>query len=149
MEETSVDIAIDRWRKADADLKKMGIHTAMQTKPMGALMWQWYQALLPLLKAELAAVRELLQGDLGYGSREDERSHYGPLLECLPMEKVAATTILTALTFIARGKDRETAQYEVEVKITNIATNLGTQLEGEVSALASLKAMAQRKAAGL
>jgi DNA-directed RNA polymerase len=51
MEETSVDVAVERWRKEDDELKRIGISSALQTKPVGALMWQWYEAWRPARKS--------------------------------------------------------------------------------------------------
>ena len=135
VEERSVDIAIERWREADEDLRKIGINTAMQTRPMAALMWQWYQALLPLLEKELAEVKNMLSAPDKRG--DDDRYHYGPLMEQLPIEKFAATTIIWMMGRMARGKDWATNTYDVEMKLNNLTVGLGKQLEAECSAEAS------------
>ncbi|KAK5115610.1 hypothetical protein LTR85_009781 [Meristemomyces frigidus] len=136
VEETSVDIAVDRWREADEDLRKIGINTAMQTRPMAALMWQWYQSLLPILQKELAEVKKL-SGDNSKRRMDDDRYHYGPLLELVPIEKVAANTILWVMGRIARGKDWGSQSYESEMKLSMLTVGLGQQLEAECSAEAS------------
>jgi len=142
VEETSVDIAIERWREADEDLRKIGIHTAMQTRPMSALMWQWYQALLPALEKELTDVKEVLSKP---DKRADEdRYHYGPLLELLPLQKVTATTILWVMGRMAKGKDWHTNLYENDMKLNHLTIGLGQQLEAECTAEIS-----QRKLRGM
>lgn len=137
MEETSVEIAINQWRKADEDLRKIGISTAMQTKPIGALMWQWYQELLPDLERELAEVKILLnQPDK---TAEMDRYHYGPYLELLPPQKLAANTILFVMSRMARGKNQETGNYDSEAKLTQLTVGLGKLLEAECAAEASMR----------
>ncbi|TKA62547.1 hypothetical protein B0A55_11889, partial [Friedmanniomyces simplex] len=92
LEETSVEIAVQRWREADEELRKIGISTAMQGRPMGAMMWQWYRTLLPALEAEYAEVKKRLNDPVKGG--DDERHHYGPFMELLPLDKMAANAIL-------------------------------------------------------
>ncbi|KAF2772725.1 DNA/RNA polymerase [Teratosphaeria nubilosa] len=136
MEETSVEIAIDKWRKADDDLRKIGILTVMQSKPMGALMWQWYQSLLPALQKELAEVKKLLNEETE--KKVEDRYHYGPYMELLPPEKLAANTILFVMSRMASGKNRS-SKYESEPKLVHLTTGLGRQLEAETIAEASMR----------
>lgn len=134
LEESSVEIAIDRWRSAEEDLRRLGISTALQSRPMGALMWQWYSKLLPVLEAELVEVKKQLKEIKTYRAQgQDERSFYGPLLESLPMSKVAANTILYVMTMMSRGKDRETLRYSAEIKFTQVAIGLAKALEAEAA----------------
>lgn len=127
MEETSVDVAVERWRKEDGELKKIGITTAMQTKPLGALMWQWYSALLPALKKELDACKK----DLSSDKPNVERAAYAQYLELLPLRKVAANTILFTMSLLTRGKDRDTDKWDANVKISNLILGLGKTIEQE------------------
>ncbi|KAK5134055.1 hypothetical protein LTR08_006945 [Meristemomyces frigidus] len=134
IEDTSVNIAVERWQEADKELRKIGIHTAMQTRPIAALMWQWYAALLPVLKKELAEVKKLL----GTESRfSDERYTYGPLLELLPIEKFAANTIIFVMGFMAKGKNHHSQGYDIEIKLSALTLGLAAQLEDECFAEAS------------
>lgn len=134
LEVTAVDVATARWRKADEDLRKMGIHTSMQSKPVSALMWQWYSKMLPALEEELEEVKKALAG-----SRSDDRVAYGPYLELLPMKKVAANTILYVMSRMAAGKNATTGQYESEAKLASLALNLSRALESECLADAASK----------
>lgn len=134
MEETSVDVAVERWRKEDEGLKKIGISSALQTKPIGALMWQWYEALLPALEEELALCKKSQTPTSGGGrSRERhlDRLAYAPYLELLPLRKIAANTVLFIMALITRGKDRQNNQFENEVKLAQIITGLGKAIEEE------------------
>ena len=143
MERTSVDVAVDRWKKADEELRKIGIHTAMQSRPITALMWQWYQALVPILQAELAECRKLLSGPPKF---DTDRYHYGPYLELLPVEKIAANTVLHTMTKIATGKNRQTSKYDFEVKLAGLTLGLAKVIDEE-SKIAALKPKGPRKKA--
>ncbi|CAK3873061.1 DNA-directed RNA polymerase, mitochondrial [Lecanosticta acicola] len=133
LEETSNDVAIDRWRKADDELRKIGIHTSLQSKPVAALMWQWYQALLPALDKELAEVEQVLANPTHWNARaHSDRHEYGPYLELLPIRTVAATTILHIMSRLAAGKNRSTRSYEVQdMKLGQLSTSLGAALHEE------------------
>lgn len=138
LEMSSVNIAIERWKKADEELRKMGIYTTMQTKPMGALMWQWHQALVPMLKEELAECKKLM--DAPDRSADDDRYHYGPFLELLSLEKVSANTILYIMARFASGKrDKITGQREVNVRLGPLTVFLAKNIEEETVAEASSK----------
>lgn len=126
MEDTAVDIAVARWQKADEDLRKIGIHTSMQSKPIAGLMWQWYSKLLPLLEEELEEVKKAYIRDKG-----DDCLVYGPYLELLPVKKVAANTILHVMTRMAGDKNTITEQFESETKLGTLAINLSKALESE------------------
>jgi DNA-directed RNA polymerase, mitochondrial len=131
MEKTAVEIAIEKWRKEDDDLRKLGIVTALQTRPLGALMWQWYQALVPALEKELAEARA--------SRADDERCHYGPYMELLPVPKMAANAILQMMSHIVSGKNHETKQYENEAKLGSLCVQMGKLLEAEAGAEAALR----------
>ena len=123
LEETCVEVAVERWRKADEELRKIGVNTAMQTKDMGATMWQWYQTLLPCLETELAECKEVLKKRITKARSADDRYQYGPYLELLPLEKIAANTILFTLSTLASSKEG--------LKLSNITHNLADTIEQE------------------
>ena len=130
MEETSVDVAVERWRKEDEELKKIGISSALQTKPVGALMWQWYAALLPALAEELEACKKCLTQDNARTSSGD-RAAYAPYMEILPIRKVAANTILYTMGTITRGKEGTNGKVDHEMKLSTLITGIGKVIEQE------------------
>ncbi|KAF2217195.1 hypothetical protein CERZMDRAFT_108986 [Cercospora zeae-maydis SCOH1-5] len=127
LEDTAVDVAIESWRKAEEELRKVGVSTAMQSRPVAALMWQWYSQMLPALEQELAEVRKTLEGD----GTDSDRAAYGPYLELLPINKVAANTIIYVLSRFASGKNKTTDSYEIDAKLAPLALNLSRTLESE------------------
>lgn len=133
VEETATDVAIERWRRADEDLRKIGIHTSMQSKPVAALMWEWYQALVPALEQELVEVKKVLAKPTALNAKtEADRHEYGPYLELLSIEKIAATTILHVMSKLNSGKNRSSNEFEaMDVKLTALATSLASALHAE------------------
>src|SRR5579862_8826106 len=79
LEEDAVNAAVERWREEDENLRKMGLNTSFKTKALGALMWSWYSAMVPLIKTELKKVEEAEAGCLK-GQADQEPCLYGPFL---------------------------------------------------------------------
>lgn len=106
LEEDAVESAIERWREESTHLTKMGLNTALQTKSLGARMWNWQIALQDYLKEEIARVNEAERSERK-SIADAERVIYGPFLRVLPAEKLAAVTILTVMTSLgAQGSDK-------------------------------------------
>jgi DNA-directed RNA polymerase len=146
MEETSVDVAVERWRKEDDELKRIGISSALQTKPVGALMWQWYEALLPALAEELEACKKVLTQE--GNPRSGDRMAYAPYMEILPIRKVAANTILYTMSTITRAKEARGDRAHHDMKLSNLITGIGKVIEQECAIDASKRSGSrkQRKA---
>jgi DNA-directed RNA polymerase len=149
MEDTSVLLAVERWRKEDEGLKKIGISSALQTKPMGALMWQWYTALIPALEEELALCQKAQSSGVKEVAREKstDRLTYAPYFELLPIRKIAANTVLFTMSLVTRGKDKDN-KFDHEVRLAQIITGLGKAIEEECAIEMSKRQRAenQRKA---
>jgi DNA-directed RNA polymerase, mitochondrial len=106
LEEDAVSSAIDRWREEAGHLSKMGLNSTLQTKSLGARMWKWQLALEEHLKAEIIKV-DASELATRKDSKDQERCMYGPFLRILPVEKLAAITILTCMgTLSTQGTDK-------------------------------------------
>jgi DNA-directed RNA polymerase len=106
LEEDAVTSAIDRWREESASLTKMGLNSTLQTKSLGARMWKWQLALEEHLKAEIVKV-DAAELATKKDSRDQERCMYGPFLRILPVEKLAAITILACMNSLSSlGADK-------------------------------------------
>ncbi|KAE9371172.1 mitochondrial DNA-directed RNA polymeras-like protein [Stipitochalara longipes BDJ] len=106
LEEDAVSSAIDRWREEAAHLSKMGLNSTLQTKSLGARMWKWQLALEEHLKAEIVKI-DASELAARKDSQDKERCFYGPFLRILPVEKLAAITILACMsTLSAQGADK-------------------------------------------
>ncbi|KAI9736402.1 MAG: DNA-directed RNA polymerase [Claussenomyces sp. TS43310] len=100
LEEDAVQSAIDRWREQHTELAKRGMHTSLETKSLGAMLWKWHAALVDHLEEELVKV-EAAEASTTKLSIDNERCIYGPFLRYLPVEKLAAVTILTAMSALS------------------------------------------------
>ncbi|GAB7352504.1 hypothetical protein MBLNU459_g2905t1 [Dothideomycetes sp. NU459] len=146
LEESASQAAINRWKAEDANLHKMGIHTSLEAKPLGALMWQWYSALLPVLRTELEECRKVLDDPNHTTRSTDDQIVYGAHLESVPLEQIAATTILYIMGRVAGGKDRDSDVYSSEMKLSRLTASLGKSVQNESDAEAQKKrAAAERK----
>lgn len=134
IEELSGEAATRRWKLEDEQLRRVGIDSALQSRPLGALMWEWYSALLPALREELREVRNSLENPLQYG-KLDDRTIYGAHMESIQLETIAATTIIFVLTSLSRGKSWDDNKYHApDLKISNLTALLGKALQDEANA---------------
>ncbi|OJD40830.1 dna-directed rna polymerase [Diplodia corticola] len=126
LEEDTVDAAIDRWREEHQNMQKMGITSALQTKPMEALMWQWYSAMVPLFKQELENVKTVYERTDAM-SGNAEQAVTGPFLEAFTPEKLAATSLIVTISNFS-APDQFNG-----IKVANLAMAIGKQLAMEHS----------------
>ena len=100
LETHAVNASVERWREENANLAKMGLNTALQTKSLAARMWRWQLDLQQAIKLELDRVDESEEKKVK--SNEDaERCTYGPFLRIISLEKLAAVTILSTMTNVS------------------------------------------------
>ncbi|PVI03599.1 DNA/RNA polymerase [Periconia macrospinosa] len=126
IETDAMNAAVERWKAEDEKLQDMGIHGVLSTKPIQALMWQWYSALLPLVKEEMAKIRQVISNPSQENLR-DERHIYGPYFITVSPEKFAAITISRVVQACARGSNKE---FET-LKVSGLTQAIGDDLEQE------------------
>ncbi|KAL0256412.1 DNA-directed RNA polymerase [Diplodia seriata] len=124
LEEDTVDAAIERWHEEHKNMQKLGITSALQTKPMEALMWQWFSDMVPLFKQELENINKAYEGK-EFGDSRDEHMVTGPFLESFTPEKLAATSLI--VTVSAFGA----ADHVDSIKASNLVMAIGKQLATE------------------
>ncbi|KAF2272963.1 DNA-directed RNA polymerase mitochondrial precursor [Westerdykella ornata] len=123
-EQDAIHAATERWKAEDLKLQEMGIHGVLQWKPIQALMWNWYTALVPKLEAEVKKAKEVLSNPCEENMRDD-RYLYGTYLELIPIKKVAALSITRLLSSMAGGiRDDIHA-----LKLSALTTSLGMEIE--------------------
>jgi DNA-directed RNA polymerase len=140
LEEDSTKAAVDRWRAEDSKLQDLGIHGVLQTKPVQALMWHWYSALLPRLQDELEAVKRALSAPVpksvrASSSNNDERLTYGPYLEQCSAQQLAALTVSRIISAAARNQRDDFST----LKLAVLSLDLGKDIENEVNHTAKLR----------
>lgn len=124
IEENAVQAAMDRWRAESEHLIKMGYNTALQTKSVGARMWQWHADLTTYIREEMIKIDEAESKTLR--SRADtDRCNYGPYLRYLDPEKLAAVAILSFMTIAS------TAGVKRGVPLTAAVLHIGESVQDE------------------
>lgn len=124
LEQGAVDAAIYRWRDDHESLSKMGVNSHLQTKSIGARMWQWQLTLKDALISELELIEAAEAAEVK-SREEEERCLYGPFLRILSPDQLAALTILTTMTLLgSTGADKG-------IGLTRIVMSLSTAVEEE------------------
>lgn len=142
LERDGMESAFERWKVEDEKLQKIGIHGVLKTKPIRALMWQWYSALLPRIKKEIAVTQQVLAAP-SKENAADERHIYGPYLELCKPEKLAALTISRLLMSAAVGRNDEVK----DLKVSALAQAIADDIQHESQADRQAKMMSQLKKA--
>jgi DNA-directed RNA polymerase len=146
LEESAGEAAIKRWRLEAEHLQKLGIHSSLESRPLGALMWQWYSELLPKIREEIELCRDLMDNPPKNAKAKDQLI-YGPFLEAVPVEQLAATTILSMMSSFAAGKDRTSGNFSSNQRLGRLTAALGKTMQDEANAEAARqRAIAERKA---
>ena len=131
LEEDVYAAALERWRVENENMAKMGINTALKSKPMEALLLKWHTALVGLLKKEMKDIKSLLDNWNPTTTHSDVREAYGPFLEQFKPEQLATIAILGFVNaFVGQGVAEG-------IKVTSIAGKLSNILEVEATMLLS------------
>ena len=134
MERDSLDAAVDRWRRQDEKLQEMGIHGVLSTKPIQAIMYQWYTALVPLFKEQIEHAKKVLSTPIKDNLRDGAHS-YGAWLERCKPERLAALTVARALGSCIRGKQEDATA----LKISALSIAIGTDIQDYLTAEADVR----------
>ena len=124
LELNTVEAAIDRWRAEDKHLKNIGINSGLASPVVGAMMWKWHEALVPLIKEDLKKFEEA-EGREPKAKADEDVLLWGPYMQSLRPEKLSAVTILTALKTCAEAIE------ERGMKIHYIVTRIGSAVQAE------------------
>ena len=103
LEKDTYESAISRWREESAREKQMGLTKSLTNRSVGALMWEWHEALVPAIEQEVQKANEA-EGKANMTISDKDHSQYGPFLQFLPPEKISAATILTTMTLLATDR---------------------------------------------
>ncbi|KAF2451483.1 DNA/RNA polymerase [Karstenula rhodostoma CBS 690.94] len=140
LEQDATEAAINRWKIEDEKLQELGIHGVLKTKPIQALMWQWYSALLPRIQKEYARVQQVLSAP-NPQNKSDERHIYGPYLEMCKPEKMAAITVSRMIQGVAVGRSDHTN----DLKISQLSGLLAEDIRNQAISDAKEKLVSARK----
>ncbi|KAH7394857.1 DNA-directed RNA polymerase mitochondrial precursor [Phaeosphaeria sp. MPI-PUGE-AT-0046c] len=129
LEADASDAAVARWKAEHAKLEEAGIHGVMGSKPIQALMYNWYTDLVPIFKKQIAYCKKLMT-DNDAKTASDPAHAYGPWLERCKPEKLAAITIarcVQACILIEDDRDHNG-------KIAKLSMKIGTDIQDYLNA---------------
>lgn len=126
LEDDTMESAVRRWREEHEEMiKHLGIHSGLHRKSVGAVMWSWYEGLLHDIKKDLSNEDNFeVSDDLQLS--EDKSLLYIPLLQSMPAEKIAATTIVSTLQSIVGKGNANLVQ-----PMTRVVMSIGRAIEEE------------------
>lgn len=135
MEQDSVEAAVNRWKEEDEKLQALGIHGVLNTKPIQAIMYNWYTALVPHFRKKINSVKESLYDEKAYIRVDDDISLYGPWFEKCDPERLAALTVARSINACLRGNGEDSTA----LKISALATSLGRDVQDSLNTDAKIR----------
>ena len=128
LENNTIKAAMDRWREEDKQLKGIGINSSLASSSVGAMMWKWHQALVPLIKDGVKKSKEAEAREVKKKADEDLLL-WGPYMQILSPEKISAVTILTAMKISSTENIDERG-----MRVLNVVTSIGNAIQAESAA---------------
>lgn len=125
LEEDAVASALDRWKKDSEQRQEAGVFSGGKT--LNAMLYEWHEAFVPLIKQELGRILEAEKAadKLGNG----DRCMYGPFMRLLSPEKMSVITMLEVIKVC-----NEHSLVGDGVKSSRAVMSVGHMLENEVLA---------------
>lgn len=132
LEQDAHAAAVARWKAEEEKLKEVGIHPVMQSKPVQALMHEWFAAVVPRLEAEIKKTKEVLNNP-SVDTQTDLRHRYGPYLEDVDPKNAAALALSRLCIGIAANATRGQQSGPGTMKLTAFAQAIGRDIEEQVN----------------
>jgi DNA-directed RNA polymerase len=130
LEADTISSAVERWRfDHEETIKRSGSHSGLRNRKVGAMMWKWHEALVPLIKEELQKIEAV--DSKAPSVKDGERLQYGPFLQYLTPEKLSAVTVLSSLQTITRS------EIHAGVPLARLVSTIGKAIEDESSVVIS------------
>lgn len=124
LEADATDAAVARWKAEDAKLQEAGIHGVMGSKPIQALMYNWYTALVPIFKKQIEYCKKLM-AENNSKDASDPAHAYGPWLERCKPEKLAAIAISRCIQVSILIEDER----DYNGKIAKLSMKIGNDIQ--------------------
>lgn len=97
LERDCIDMAIERWRDTDDNLKKMGLSSGLSSGLLNEVLSMWQNDVEAVLKEEFNKIQEAEEAT--HKSEADvDRCQYGPILMQSTPERLSAVSILSVLS---------------------------------------------------
>ena len=124
LEDNTYTSALERWRLESINKKDVGVNHELGAPGIGALLWQWHEKLVPLIREEIRKADEA-ENKAKRGAADHDRCIHGPFLRYLKPETLSAVTILTCMSSISqKGVDQGH-------RTSHLVTNLGKMVQDE------------------
>ncbi|KAJ4983014.1 DNA-directed RNA mitochondrial polymerase, partial [Stagonosporopsis vannaccii] len=133
IEKDGMDAAVQRWKEEDEKLTDMGIHGVLKTKSLQALMYNWYSALLPMFKKQIAHVKEITTNPTKDNSSDDAHSYGAWLEQCTP-ERLAANTITRLIHACVEVKSADGDQMKLAALSASIGNDIMDHINSDAQA---------------
>ena len=125
LENNTIKAAMDRWREEDEHLKSIGINSSLATSSVGAMMWKWHEALVPLIKEDIQKYKEA-EGRETKKKADEDTLLWSPYMQTLLPEKLSAVTILATMKILStEGVD------ERGMRIHHVVSGIGSAIQDE------------------
>ena len=128
LENNTINAAMDRWREEDRHLRDIGINSSLASSSIGAMMWKWHEALVPLINEEIKRSKEAEERENKRKADEDLLL-LGPYMQSLLPEKLSAVTILAAMKILSTESIDERG-----MRIHHVVTGIGAAVQAEAAA---------------
>lgn len=125
LENNTVKAAMDRWRAEDKNLKDIGIVSNLALSSIGAMMWKWHEALVPLINEDVKRSKEA-EGRETKKKTDEDLLLWGPYMQSLPPEKLSAVTILAAMKILSTESIDEKG-----MRIHHVVSGIGSAIQAE------------------
>lgn len=131
MEQDALDAAVERWKEENKKMEKMGIHGVLNTKPIQALMYNWYAGLVPLFKKHIEHCKRIMTGPVDTRSNDPAQT-YGTWLERCKPERLAALTVSRAVATSAKGDKNDLQSHKTSAMSIKLGTDIMDYLNADV-----------------
>ena len=125
LEKNTVTAAMDRWRAEDKQLKDMGIVSNLASSSVGAMMWKWHEALVPLISEDVKRSEDAERRETKRKTDEDLLL-WAPYVQTLSPEKLSAVTILAAMKILGTESIDERG-----MRVYHVVTGIGSAVQAE------------------
>ena len=125
LENNTTTAAIDRWRAEDKHLKSIGINSSLASTSIGAMMWKWHEALVPLIKKDVEKSKAA-EGRENKKKSDEDLLLWGPHMQSLLPEKLSAVAILAAMRIVSTESVDERG-----MRIHHVVTGIGNAVHAE------------------
>lgn len=121
LERDCIDMALERWRESDENLKKVGVNSSLSFGHLNSALWVWQNDLEAYLKQEFIKIKQAEEA-VSKSDTDIDRCLYGPVLMLNTPQRLAAVTILSALGTLAfNGVDKGVPLSMVLAQVSRVA----------------------------